>query len=128
MCLHITKEIPTPEAAWPRTYYKVYGVGRNLGQNGKILFSAILNRKVESPGIVESDRFSKIMTDEESDFNCIERGIHVFTTYEAAHKYSLPSEKVVPVICREEDLVAFGKRDQAVFMKVEIIEAEWERI
>jgi len=58
----------------------------------------------------------------------IDYGIHVFTKITTALLEAKSFGGVaVPVICKASDLVAGGRHDEAVFMKVRIRAAAWNK-
>jgi hypothetical protein len=125
------------------TCYKVYGceLGTWEGRKRKrVLRSFFHNNKkggwIKKPGMVISDRRYKKMNEEERTAGIINKGIHVYLSKKPADALCAryKNHVVVPVKCRKEDLVKASlsipkyRSAQAVFMKVEITQKNWDRL
>lgn len=106
-------------------FWKVYEKREN------ILVAIWRWNKIEKPGIVRSDRSSKKFRIAENDITKINKGIHVFTNKKRAEDFAQKHEVVVKVQTRKQDFIAASNQNvtkEAVFMKVEISEKEWNRV
>ena len=94
------------------------------------LRSIVMGDLVNGSGIIKSDRVSAKLTPAEISYSEITQGIHVYTSREEARTYEfLGCDRIiVPVICKEKDLVAEGVGSEAVFMKVRIDKKTWKKI
>lgn len=117
-----------------RTWYKVYAYKR-----GDYLKSPYMQVSAEA-GVVQSNRPCHALMGFESKWGEINKGIHVFAFRRAARRMASSIEKadrffihktvVMPVTATRPDLVAigqFGWHASAVFMKVEIAKADYDK-
>lgn len=76
----------------------------------------------------KSNRWDKKLDEGEKEWQEVSKGIHVYTDKDRAIiMVTGQVEKILPVICRKEDLVAIGYRDEAVFMKVTVRQEDYDK-
>ena len=142
MCLNIEENESFVEKLLSKkeiTCYKVYRMNRHR----KVLYSPCFSQEISNFGVIKSNRQNKNIIPEEG--NQVEHGIHVFVNKKDAEDYAYLKEKVVvPVLCRENDLIAIGTFEtgfhksnygngiksfqSAAFMKVRIRSRDWNKI
>jgi hypothetical protein len=92
--------------------------------------------KEYTPGWIKSDRIEKALTNgekrtlrDDSTYNVIEKGIHVYCTEEGAahHLTKFSNDIVIPVTVYRKDFIAAGIHGDAVFMKVFMKKADHDK-
>jgi len=135
MCLYMYREWKNLKPQKPQTYPPKSTFRRRLRRSKKVLcwkvycvsrkgylISPYLDQYIYSPGDIISNRKDTKLTEGESSFARINKGIHVYTDKEMAKMSYVFNDRIVaPVWCDKKDFVAeSSNRQEAVFTKVTI--------
>jgi hypothetical protein len=93
---------------------------------GKQLISPYRGKRY-SPGWNKSNRKSSEITYLEYFYKEINRGIHVYSTYNGALETEEYGKELIPCLCYEKDFISGGKYKECVFTKVYILKKDYEK-
>jgi hypothetical protein len=117
------------------TCYKVYTADKQKKILSSIFSPNLKGGIIKGYGNVISTRKKASMTAVEKKIETVNKGIHVYSTKEAAQSQVQYNYKavVVPVKCRKQHFVAASHPSdsywlEAVFTQVEITKRNWDRI